>query len=107
MKGTVQVTLTSCTEQTGESERFSGAVASGSDLKRWKSWCLAEMNMSSLPREARGPSFCTMLDGDGLLAVEDLEFRVFAVEGSENLIFSILDARFPGEDSFDRQISGR
>ena len=41
----------------------------------------------------------TMLDGDTLFAVEDLEFSKFSAEGGENLIFSILEARILGEDS--------
>ena len=98
--GTVQVIAS--TELTGDSERFSGAGANGSDLKRWKLWCLAKMNtMTSLPTEARGPFVYTMLDRDALAEVESLEFLEWAVEGCENLIFTILENRFPGEDSVD------
>ena len=42
-----------------------------------------------------------MLDGDALTAVEYLEFREFAIEGGENVIFTILEARYPDKDAID------
>ena len=54
------------------------------------------ITMPSLAREARGAFACSMLDGDALSAVKDLEFPDFAIEGGENVLFSILEARFPG-----------
>ena len=51
--------------------------------------------MLSLPREARGPFVYTMLDGDALFAVEDLDFSIF-------FVFPIMEARFSGEDSVDQ-----
>ena len=44
----------------------------------------------------------SMLDGDALTAVEHLEFPEFAIEGGENLIFTILEARYPDKDPIDR-----
>ena len=43
-----------------------------------------------------------MLDGDALTAVEHLEFAEFAIDGGENLIFNILEARYPDNDPTDR-----
>ena len=78
----VQVMATSSAD--GGSERFSDVGAHESDLKRWKSWCLAKMNtMSSLPREARGPFVYSMLDEDALFAMEHLEFAEFSIDGGE------------------------
>ena len=59
----------------GGFKRFSGAGANGSDLKRWKTWCLSKMiTMTTLTKEARGP-FCVIdagwrcADGSGTLGV--------------------------------------
>ena len=82
--GTVQVTVAPSTDRTDGSERFSGAGANGSDLKRWTSWCQAKTNtMSSLKREATGPFAHSMLDGDVLMAVEYLDFPECAIAGCE------------------------
>ena len=94
---------TPSTDQTGGFKRFSGAAAYGRDLKRWKTWCLSKMmTMTTLTEEARGPFAYSMLDGDALLAVEHLEFPEFAIEGGENVIFTILEARYPDKDPIDR-----
>ena len=45
---------------------------------------------------------CSMPDGDALTAVEHLEFPEFAIEGGENVIFTILEARYPDKDPIDR-----
>ena len=42
-----------------------------------------------------------MLDGDALTAVEHMEFAEFAVDGGEELIFNILEGRYPDEDPID------
>ena len=44
----------------------------------------------------------SMLDGDALTAVEHLEFPEIAIEGGENVIFTILEARYPDKDPIDR-----
>ena len=99
----VQVMATPSTDQTGGFKRFSGAAANGRDLKRWKSWCLPKMmTMTTLTKEARGPFAYSMLDGDALLTVEHLQFRKFAIEGGENVIFTIQEARYPDKDPIDR-----
>ena len=51
------------------------------------------ITMSSLAKEARGLFVCSMLDGDAQLAVKDLEFPDFAIEGGNEVIFSILEVR--------------
>ena len=43
----------------------------------------------------------SMLDGDALTAVEHLEIAEFAIEGGENLILHILEARYPDKDPID------
>ena len=97
----MQVVATSNTE--GGYKRFCGAGANGRDLKRWKTWCLSKMmTMTTLTKEARGPFVYSMLDGDALSAVEHLEFAEFAIDGGENLIFNILEARYPDKDPIDR-----
>ena len=44
----------------------------------------------------------SMLDGDALTAVEHLEFPEFAIEDGENVIFTVLEARYPDKDPIDR-----
>ena len=84
-------------------KRFSGAGTNGRDLTRWKTWCLSQMiTMTSLTKEVRGPFAHSMLDGDALTAVEHLEFQEFTVDGEEELIFKVLEARFPDTDPIDR-----
>ena len=43
-----------------------------------------------------------MLDGDARTAVEHLEFAEFANDGGENLVFNILEDRYPDKDPIDR-----
>ena len=43
-----------------------------------------------------------MLDGDALTAVEHLEFAEFVIDGAEDLIFTILEARYLDKDPIDR-----
>ena len=52
------------------------------------------ITMSSLTKEATEPFVYSMLDGDALTAVEHLEFPEFALEGGENVIFTVLEARY-------------
>ena len=87
----------------GGYKRFSGAGANGRDLKQWKTWCLSKMiTITTLTKEARGPFVYSMLDGASLTAVEHLEFPEFALEGGENVIFNILEGRYPDKDPIDR-----
>ena len=54
--------------------------------------------MTTLTEKARGPFLYSMLDGDALTAVELVEIAEFAIEGGENLIFNVLEARYPDKD---------
>ena len=60
------------------------------------------ITMSSLTKEATEPFVYSMLDGDALTAVEHLVFPEFAIEGGENVIFNILEARYPDKDPIDQ-----
>ena len=87
----------------GGYKRFNGAGGNGRDLKRWKTWCLSKViTMPTVTKEARGPFVYSLLDGDALTAVERLEFAEFAIDGGENLIFNMLEARYPVKDPIDR-----
>ena len=87
----------------GGYKRFSGAGGNGRDLNRWKTWCLSKMiTMTTLTKEARGPFVYSMLNGDALTAVDHLEFAEFVIDGVENQIFNILEARYPDKDPIDR-----
>ena len=57
--------------------------------------------MTMLTKEARGPFVYSMQDGDPLTAVEQLEFQEFAMEGGENVIFTLLEARYSDKDPID------
>ena len=94
----MQVTAIPSTDQTGGFKHFSGPGANGRDLKRWKTWCLSKMiAMSTLTKEARGPSVYSTLDGDALTAVEDLEFLVFAIKSGERCDFHYLGSPVSGQ----------
>ena len=56
------------------------------------------ITMLTLTKKARGP----FVYGDALTAVEHLEFPEFATKGGENVIFTILEARYPDKDPIDR-----
>ena len=87
----------------GGCKLFSGVGANERDLKLWKTWCLSRMIlMTTLTEKSRGPFVYSMLDGDALTAVEHMEIAEFAIEGGENLIFNILEARYPDKDPLDR-----
>ena len=58
--------------------------------------------MPTLTKEARGQFVYSMLDGDALTAVERLEFAEFAIDGGENWIVNMLEARKPDKDPIDR-----
>ena len=60
------------------------------------------ITMSSLTKDATEPVVCSMLDGDALTAVVPLEFLELAIEGGENVIFFILEARYPDKDPIDQ-----
>ena len=53
-------------------------------------------------RGHREPFENSMLDEDALTTVEHLEFPEFAIEDGENVIFTILEARYPDKDPIDR-----
>ena len=57
--------------------------------------------MTTLTEKARGPFVYSMLDGYALTAVEHLETAEFAIEGGENLILHMLEARYPDKDPID------
>ena len=50
----------------------------------------------------RGPFVYSLLDGDALTAVEHLEFAEFAINGGEEVIFNILESRYPDKHPIDR-----
>ena len=60
------------------------------------------ITMSTLTKVARGPFVYSMLDGDALTAVQHLELPEFAIESGENVIFTILEARYLDKDPIDR-----
>ena len=57
---------------------------------------------SSPTKEATEPFVYPVLGGDALTAVEHLVFPEFAIEGGENVILIILEARYPDKDPIDR-----
>ena len=81
---------------------FSGEDADYREYKRWKQWAQNKMLvMDKLPKSARGAFVWTLLHGKALEVVEHLAAEQYQVEGGEQVIFELLDKRWPQKDRTD------
>ena len=72
------------------------------EYKRWKQWVINKMNvMEKLPREARGSFVWTLLQGRALEIVEHLSDADYQKEGGDQVIFQLLDERWPQKERSD------
>ena len=72
------------------------------EYKRWKQWGINKMNvMEKLPREARGSFVWTLLQGRALEIVEHLSDSDYQKEGGDEVIFGLLDERWPQKERSD------
>ena len=78
---------------------FSGEDADWREYKRWKQWASNRMlTMDKLAKTARGPFIWTLLQGKALEVVEHLKPEDYQVEGGEDVLFKLLDSRWPEID---------
>ena len=72
------------------------------EYKRWKQWAMNKMAvMDKLPKEARGSFIWTLLQGRALEVVEHLEPSEYQKEGGDQVLFGLLDTRWPERERTD------
>lgn len=78
---------------------FSGEDCNYREYRRWKQWCKNKMRVTEkLSAEARGSFVWTLLQGRALEVVEHLKEEEY---GGEDVIFALLDRRWPEKDRTD------
>ncbi|CAJ1407221.1 unnamed protein product [Effrenium voratum] len=82
---------------------FSGETEDAREYKRWKTWVSNKLLTldTKVPEAARGAYVYTLLSGKALESIEHLEPEEYQKKGGEQVIFRILDARFPQKDVSD------
>eukprot|EP00435_Cladocopium_sp_Y103_P061236 s2072_g22.t2 len=72
------------------------------EYRRWRQWAVNRMNvMDKLPVKARGSFVWTLLQGRALEIVEHLKEEEYQCEGGDQVIFALLDQRWPQKDRSD------
>ena len=89
--------------ETGGSNRyFSGDTEDAQEYRRWKNWVKNKiLTMDKLPTGAAGPYVYTLLTGKALECVEHLSPVEYQKEGGDQVLFQLLDTRFPDKDKTD------
>ncbi|CAK0790522.1 unnamed protein product [Prorocentrum cordatum] len=86
--------------------RFSGeGAAAVQDYKAWKKWARARLLVEKGrggKSETFGPMLYTLLEGTAVDALEHVELDELAVDGGEEALFAVLDARYPEREAADR-----
>lgn len=78
---------------------FSGDDCDHREYKRWKQWVTNRMLvMDKLPKSARGSFVWTLLQGRALETIEHLKEEEYQKEGGDQVIFDLLDKRWPEKD---------
>ena len=82
---------------------FTGEDEDVKEYKRWKTWVRNKLLTleEKVAKKARGAYVYTLLGGKALETIEHLEASEYQKEGGEDVIFRLLDARFPEKDSTD------
>ena len=81
---------------------FSGEDEDVKEYRRWKTWVQNKlMTLDKLPKSARGSYIYTLLSGKALETVEHLKAEDYQKEGGEQVLWDLLDARFPQKDASD------
>ena len=82
--------------ETGHTKVFSGENEDSEEYRRFKVWCTNKMmTMDKLPSKARGAYVYTLLAGKALECVEHLSMDTYQVEDGDQVIWKLLDERFP------------
>ena len=81
---------------------FSGDDADHREYLRWKNWTMNKMRVMDKPaKESRGSFVWTLLQGRALEVVEHLAPEDYQKEGGDQVIFDLLDARWPQKERTD------
>ena len=81
---------------------FSGENEDGKEYRRWRLWVANKLlTLDKLAVEARGAYVFTLLSGKALEAVEHVPPGDYQKKDGEQVLFGILDRRFPDKDSSD------
>eukprot|EP00434_Breviolum_minutum_P039141 symbB.v1.2.034744.t1/scaffold4544.1/size38254/1 len=87
-------------------KRFSGDGADPQkEYKRWKRWSRAYLTVQwakGTPEAAMGSLLFTLLDGSALRAFDATNMDDLEVEGGQDVVYQVLDDRYPEESSHDR-----
>ena len=90
----------------GMVRRFDGDGANPQkEYERWKRWSRAYLTVQKakgVPEEAFGSMLYTLLDGTALRTFDSTPMDQIEQPGGQDLIYSLLDERFPEEASHDR-----
>ena len=83
-------------------KRFTGEGPTASeDYRRFKKWVQSHIFYKKVESEAQGPFLYTLLDGEALAAVDELDFSLYAVKDGINILWRALDNRFPQKALID------
>ena len=83
----------------GAVKRFAGdGEKSQDEYRRWKKWSrawLATQRAKGIPAEAMGNLMYTLLDGTAQRALDGVDNAEWEVDAGEEVIYDVLDGRFP------------
>eukprot|EP00435_Cladocopium_sp_Y103_P001390 s2644_g1.t1 len=106
--GSVELVTTGLMSDGKESlvKRFAGdGQDAQKDYKRWKRWSRAYLNVQrskGIPETALGSLLFTLLDGAALRAFDSISMDDIEADGGHQVIYDVLDGRFPEEAVHDR-----
>lgn len=90
----------------GLTKRFDGEGANPSKhYEQWRRWSrayLAVQKAKGIPSTAHGSLIFALLDGTALRALDATPMEKIEEDGGEDVIFQVLDERFPAEATHDR-----
>ena len=88
--------------QGGPIRIFSGESEDAQEYKRWKTWVQNKLlTLDKLPAKAKGAYIYTLLSGKALECIEHLEATDYQKEDGDQVIWTLLDQRFPQKDKTD------
>eukprot|EP00435_Cladocopium_sp_Y103_P043845 s603_g12.t1 len=89
-------------ELSGGLRIFSGENEDHKEYRRWKLWLSNKLlTLDKLPKEAYGSYIFTCLTGKALEAVEHLEVTEYQKADGDQVLWKLLDARFPAKETSD------
>ena len=87
--------------ETNQKRFTSEGPTASEDYRRFKKWVQSHIFYKKVDSEAQGPFLYTLLDGEALAAVDELEFSSYAVNDGIDILCHALDSRFPQKAPID------